>query len=255
MTRTMYDSTNPFDIPTTAAMVAGYLAPSPSAWSPAGWARFPTAVKVRIAVRASTNDGHVLDVENGDATPAQAPGWVSMRRLAGVDPTVYCDRTNRPLVIAACLAAGIQNPHFWIADPNDGPVIPDGDVAVQFATPPNSGGHWDLSVVSDYWPGVDMTTPNTPDDAAILGYVAGTARVTMPDGAARNMLDHEVWTEQKLAAVLSQASSNGTGISAILTALTALAADVATIKAFLPVGTLSGTATVTVNLTEGGSGA
>src|SRR5438309_3633948 len=86
MTRLMYDSTSAHDIPLAAAMVAGYIDHPLYTWSVADWARFPHAVKVRIATRASTSDGHVLDCETGDATPTQCPGWVRIRRAAGADP-------------------------------------------------------------------------------------------------------------------------------------------------------------------------
>src|SRR4051812_12158924 len=98
--RTMYDSVNAGAIPRDAALVAGYLAPSRYAWSAADWARFPHAVKVRIAIFADVDDGHVLDVEPGDATPAEAPGWVKRRRAAGIDPTVYCNASTWPTVRA-----------------------------------------------------------------------------------------------------------------------------------------------------------
>lgn len=154
--RTMYDSTTATDIPRNATMVAGYLPPSQFAWSAADWARFPNAVKVRIAIFASVNDGHVLDVEPGDATPAQAPGWVVMRRRAGVDPTVYCNASTWPTVRAEFQRQRIPEPHYWIAR-YDGVVnIPAGAVAKQYANPAVHGrGHFDLSAVADHWPGVD----------------------------------------------------------------------------------------------------
>lgn len=164
--RTMYDSTAAADIPTTAAMVAGYLPPSRFAWSAADWARFPGAVKVRIAVRADVDDGHVLDVETGDATPAQAPGWVKMRRAAGADPSVYCSASLWPTVQAAFTAAKVPQPHYWIAAyPGGGQVIPAGAVAHQWANETITGQHFDLSVVADHWPGVDQGgTVTTPAD-------------------------------------------------------------------------------------------
>lgn len=174
MTRTMYDSVNPSAIPTTAAMVAGYV-DGRFAWSAAGWARFPNAVKVRIAVFPSTNDGHVLDCETGDATPAQCPAWVRMRRAAGVDPTVYCAQSQWATVQAAFTAAGVPQPHYWVASyPGTGAgTVPVGAVAHQYADSATSGGDWDLSAVLDYWPGVDagpspsVTTPHE-DDTMII---------------------------------------------------------------------------------------
>lgn len=152
--RTMYDSTSARDIPGNAAMVAGYV-DGLYTWSDADWRRFPTALKVRIACFASTDDGHVLDVENGDALPIQAPGWAQRRRAAGIDPTVYVNLSNWSAVITAFHAAGVDPPHYWLADYDGQAVIPAGCIAKQYADPPISGGHYDLSAVADYWPGVD----------------------------------------------------------------------------------------------------
>lgn len=191
----MYDAVSPSAIPITAEIVAGYLPPSRYAWSAQDWARFPNAVHVKIAIFASTNDGHVLDVEPGCASPIQAPGWVVKRRAAGMDPTVYCNLSTWPAVQAAFTAAGVGQPHYWIAHYGTGAVIPAGAVAVQYADPPGgSGGNYDISAVADHWPGVDrggnVTVPtNSPDDDAILGYIAGANRVKMPDGQARNLFD------------------------------------------------------------------
>ena len=89
MTRTMYDGINASRLPRDAQLAAGYV-DGLYAWSAADWARFsPGTVRVRIAVFASTDDGEVLDVEPGNATPAESVDWVLMRRRAGVDPTVY----------------------------------------------------------------------------------------------------------------------------------------------------------------------
>lgn len=164
--RTMYDSTEANDIPLTAEMVAGYLPPSSYAWSAADWARFPHAIKVRIAIFASVPDGHVLDVERGDATPAQAPGWVRMRRAAGVDPTIYCNASTWPTVRQAFRDQGVAEPHYWIAKYDGVDELIPGAVAKQYANPPVHGrGHFDLSVVADYWPGVDQAGPPPPPPA------------------------------------------------------------------------------------------
>lgn len=151
--RTFHDAVNPGNIPGNTAGVCGYI-DGLYRWSAADWARFPHAVKVRIAISAATNDGHVLDCEWGDATPAQCPGWVSKRRAAGVDPSVYCTTSNWPAVRAAFAAAGVAEPHYWVAAyPGNGPNLYPGAVAHQWwggMTAP-----FDLSIVADYWPGVD----------------------------------------------------------------------------------------------------
>lgn len=174
--RTMYDSVNPAAIPTSAQLVAGYV-DGAYEWSAADWARFPAAVKVTIAVFAR-HDAQVLDVESGDATPGQAPGWVSRQRAAGRDPTVYTSESNWGAVRAAFQQAGMVEPHWWIAA-YPGSVgagqLYQGSVAHQYA----DRGSFDLSAVADYWPGVDPPPPPedemTPEQEAKLNMVATLA--------------------------------------------------------------------------------
>lgn len=164
MTRKMYDSVDWSAIPIDAEAVAGYISPSGYTWPQAAWDRFPNAVHVRITPSAShTGLGvHVLDVETGDATPAQAPGWARDQRALGQDPTIYCSEGTWTTVQNAFNAQGVAQPHYWVAGyPGAGASIPAGAVGHQYADPKTSGGNYDLSVVADYWPGVDvvMTDP------------------------------------------------------------------------------------------------
>lgn len=167
----MYDSVNPARIPRDAEMVAGYDN-GPYAWSAADWALFPNAVHVGIAVRATYNGGQVLDVEAGDATPAQAPDWVSMRRAAGVDPSIYCSQSTWPTVAREFNRQGVLAPHYWIAHYDSDPRIPIGAVAKQYANGPD----WDASSVIGFWPGVDtLITPPT-EVYEMQGYKTSTMR-------------------------------------------------------------------------------
>lgn len=170
--RTMYDSITAADIPATATIVGGYVNGT-FQWSAADWARFPNAVHVRFATRAGVNDGNVLDIERGDATPAEAPGWVTMRRAAGIDPSVYCNTSDWPAVRAAFAAAGVPEPHYMVAHYDGVANIPAGAVAKQYINDPASGGHYDLTCVADHWPGIDPTPPTPPqeDDMPSFGRV------------------------------------------------------------------------------------
>lgn len=150
MTRVMYDGVTPSRIPSSATMVAAYVDGHYANVSPMK-ARFPHARLVTIAVFASTNAGTVLDVEKGDATPTEAPGWVVKRRRAGVDPTVYCSESLWPTVRAVFRALNVPQPHYWIAHYDSVALIPEGAIAKQYK---NTSGY-DISVVADYWPGVD----------------------------------------------------------------------------------------------------
>lgn len=159
---TCYDSVSASSIPASAQVVAGYV-DGLYRWTNADWNRFPNASKVRIAVFPSTNDGFVLDVEDGDATPAQAPGWVAMRRAAGVtNATIYCSRSLVSTVLAAFDAAGVARPLIWDADWTGSSHLSPGSVATQYANPPSSGGNYDLSVTNGSWPGSSPTPPNPP---------------------------------------------------------------------------------------------
>lgn len=241
MTREMYDAVIPANIPANAAIVAGYLPPSRYAWTAADWARFPNAVKVRIAVRASTNDGHVLDVENGDATPAQAPGWAHMRRASGyAHPTIYCSKSIQSQVIDAFNQAGEPLPLWWIAhyDNVDALDEPGGSnvVADQYADP----GPYDRSIVANFWPGVDGDDMATTDPLP----------VQRPDGSTPTV--GEALGALYLGAFYGGSSTGGTSEYDQLAALTAKLESLATAVAALQAGggvtQLTGTATVNVDL-------
>lgn len=150
MTRLMYDSTTAADIPAEAEMVAGYV----DLWSAQDWARFPNATKLRIA-RNINEDGDVGDCETGDLTPAQCPAWTQRQRAAWRSGSVYVDVSNWPAVRNAFALHGIALPPTWVANYDNVATIPAGAVAKQYINPPGSGGHFDLSVVADHWPGVD----------------------------------------------------------------------------------------------------
>lgn len=190
--RTMHDSITAGDIPADADMVAGYVSGT-WRWSDADWARFPDATKVRIATRADVDDGHVLDVEPGDAIPAEAPGWVAMRRRAGVDPTIYCNLSALPQVRAAFVAVGVPEPHYWVARYDGVADLPAGCVAKQFIDDPQSGGHFDLSAVADYWPGVDPApfSPTPPTSTSTISE-EDYAMTRVPKGGAAGGIDKAV---------------------------------------------------------------
>lgn len=161
-TRLMYDGIYP-DAASIAAlhpeMVAGYI-DGTWAWSAADWDKFPSStVKVQITVTASVNDGDVLDVENGDATPAQTEGWIKLRKSAGYDrPTIYCNLSTVPAVRAGTgpYLLGVDY-DLWVADYDDSEnqVYP-ASAATQFVSDPD----WDVSAVyDDAWPHRTVPAP------------------------------------------------------------------------------------------------
>lgn len=157
MSRIFYDSVTAGRIPKDAVGVIGYD-DGLYKWSVSDWALFPHAVHVHIAVFASTNSGQVLDVERYDASPDQAPGWVTMRRHAGVDPTVYMNMSTWPAVRSAFINQKVPEPHYWVAQYDNVQQIPAGAIGKQYYN--NDALGYDMSVIADFWPGVDA--PPTP---------------------------------------------------------------------------------------------
>jgi hypothetical protein len=217
--RMMYDAVTPANIPADAEIVGGYLN-GRYAWSAADWARFPHAVHVRISVRAAFLDGHVLDVEPGDATPTESVGWVKARRAAGADPTVYCNRSTWPQVRAAFAAAGVAEPHYWIATASGRFEIPAGAVAAQYLLDTRGV---DISAVADYWPGVDApasnpgSTPAGPsipaqEEDAMLVPAAADDYVSIPcNGATSLYISTAFKRKVKILAIVAVRDKDGTG--------------------------------------------
>lgn len=163
MVRYMYDSVSPGNIPSSATMVACY-ADGLYANVGAMQARFPRATVVTIAVRHTTR-AHVLDVETGDATPAEAVQWLT-QTMADLDNghlTIYCNMSVWPTVRAVIRSAGVTEPNYWVARYDNDPTLPAGAVAKQYIGDYNG---YDKSVVADYWPGVDPAPTPSPKPPA-----------------------------------------------------------------------------------------
>jgi hypothetical protein len=170
----MRDSIDPFAIPlTNLAAVAGY-GDGTFMWSSAGWARFPPSV-VRLSIVVSAADqGDILDVEIGDASPADCPGWADRfdrpnRRL----PTIYSNLNT----IGAVRGAMGSRPFDWWAATLDGNQNVPGAVAVQYADANITGGNFDESVIVDPgWIGLSV-----PGDVLMLsdGLKLGLAHVAI----------------------------------------------------------------------------
>lgn len=193
--RTMYDGIHPELSPGGGALYASYV--------DGKWPNYlslqrlwPGARHVSIAVFAS-DSAHVLDVERFDATPEQAPGWAHARRAEGIVPCVYMSRVVWGECVRQFELQHEPAPLWWVANYDGVPVLPFGAVAKQYR---NTAGY-DVSVVADYWPGIDPAPkPNTPEDdmprPLIVAYnkaqwiVAGdlTSRVGLHSPADMNAL-------------------------------------------------------------------
>ena len=108
MTLTMYDSVSLDQIPADAQAIACYV-DGRFANSAEAADRFPHAHILTIAVNAA-HDASCLDIETGDATPAQAAAWFLRQKARGVNrPCLYASAFVMDTeVIPAIDAAGIS---------------------------------------------------------------------------------------------------------------------------------------------------
>lgn len=244
MTRTMFDAITPSRIPHPPApqLVAGYVGgywPSfygyrddTGVWVPGIREVFPTSRPVAIAVQAS-QDAQVLDVEAGDATPAQAPGWAVRQRRRGQIPTVYANTSTWPAVVAEFTRQSVPLALWWEANYDGAAVLAPGRIAKQYRNTPG----YDVSVVADYWPGVDPVqtgdnmTPAEVVAAVLEAKVSDYAKVAANDDTgtvAQTIHDaRQIARRAELAAL--QAVSGQAALVAALAALTPGAVDLAAI--------------------------
>jgi hypothetical protein len=129
----MYDAVDVSQIPANAEAVAGYVGGSWPTFAELA-SRFRHAHRFSIAVNAG-EDAACLDIENGDATPDQAPAWAKRQLARGQHrPCLYASASQMPAVWAAIARAGIhrQEVRLWVADWTYQPHIPAGYDACQW---------------------------------------------------------------------------------------------------------------------------
>lgn len=159
---TMYDATNPATIP-DGPLLAGYINGRwPSYYQIA--IDHPQSQVLAITVKAKNSDGSyvaadILDVEKGDATPDEAPGWTTaMRVLHRPIITPYCSRLGTwPDTKAAFVSANVALPDFWIADYTGQPHLVPGSVATQWT---DNANLYDISQTNGVWP--SSALPSAP---------------------------------------------------------------------------------------------
>jgi hypothetical protein len=126
VTLTMYDSTNVGTLPPGADAYAGYVQGAFQTFAAlkrlfaAGGAHL-----LSIAVFAS-GDADCLDIETGDATIAQAPGWVKRQLARGAHrPCLYTSVSNMDALVTALGGAGIPRTEIrlWSAHYGQGKHI------------------------------------------------------------------------------------------------------------------------------------
>jgi hypothetical protein len=129
-----YDSVTPSAIPASSQAIAVYAngnyAASPSQLGHRG-------LVLWIDTNGSDPNADVLDVEPGDATPAQAATWVAQKLDASPNSVaiVYTMESEWPAVQAAINALPWWMPshtRYWIADPTGVPHVVPGSQATQW---------------------------------------------------------------------------------------------------------------------------
>lgn len=229
----MYDSTVPEHIPPDSLYVAGYM---DGAWP---WMRtrptlFPKAKKLDIAVFASTR-AKCLDVEKGNATPQQAPGWAKNQRALGEDPWVYCSRLSTygwQAVQDAFNAQHVAHPWYFVADyttPRGTLMVLNGHVAIahQYA----DFGPLDASALTDTaieLLGGTMTAPTPAENAAAVRQML----IDWRDADGRNFIDQGTQGVRNsfgaLAAIADLTGALSADEAALLGAIRSGNADLAT---------------------------
>lgn len=175
-TLTMYDTaSNAYPPSRPGRIFARYVNGAYVGISPPG----PTPIGIDVDAQGI---GNCLDVERGDATPTEAPGWVINAADRKVElEWLYCNRSSWGTVIDALPASDRSLPLWWIADwgttPTNGvPHYPsitiDGVTYVAAACQYNHdvsgyGGTYDVSCVdaaraglTEYLPGGAPTPPS-----------------------------------------------------------------------------------------------
>lgn len=187
MTLAGYDSIDPAHIPTGAPVAMGYV---DGRWPDfaAEAARLTLGGTFVVSISCfATDDADMLDVEAGNATPDQAPGWVLHQRAHGADPVVYCSASAWPAVRAAFWALNLREPAYGIADYDGDPSIDPswlaaGCVGKQYRS--DTAADLDYWTITEAWPGLAAHLEDAMQPAAdCLDPTSGGLWALTPDGA------------------------------------------------------------------------
>ena len=115
----MFDSVDLTQVPSTAGAVAGYVGGAwPTDSHDALRAKFPHAYVLSIAVNA-TQDASCLDVEQGDATPADARPWLERQLGNGKNrPCLYGSQSTMGELAPFLHGIPRQKYRLWVAAPD-----------------------------------------------------------------------------------------------------------------------------------------
>lgn len=151
---TMFDSIDVAQIPRDAVAVAGYVGGHwPTYWEILKMQAFVHAKKLSIAVNSSEN-ADCLDVESGDAIPADVPHWYWRQKLRGAKrPCIYASLSVMPAIEKelALHHIGRRAVRLWGAHYTNAPHIPLGYDACQW-TDKAMGRNLDQSLCfGEFW--------------------------------------------------------------------------------------------------------
>lgn len=187
MPRNMRDSVTPGDIPLDGTqMVMGY-GNGHYAWDAAGWDRFKHIPRASIDINGTRWYSDVLDVENGDASVADAVAWVRRKHASPLTyaPIIYCNRSTLTPLFNAMNAAGfhiVSGFKLIVATLDGTKELADmtGVTGIQYAGEAHTGGHWDETIVYDdsWMPGEAPPIVKPPVQQVRHGVL-----VEVPDGA------------------------------------------------------------------------
>lgn len=155
----MYDSTDATPsaagIPSNAQFLAAYSGSGGGGYNNApAWQQAASGAQVLTIVQNASGNGDCLDIENGDAVPAEAGGWVKKMLAAGHNkPCVYCTTSAWPDVKNSLDSAGLDRSQYrvWVATWSGSPDVPDYADAAQWGSPSNNsspGARYDISKVN-----------------------------------------------------------------------------------------------------------
>ena len=198
-----YDSDNVDDIPADAPIVNYYDDGEPGTASAAQLTRFATPFKYSIT-RKQGVPGYWGDCEPGCLWPVSV---AAVMWLNGLVKGLYVGESNWADLRAAVASLGVPKPPYWVAAyPNTlpvGPVVPQSWIALgcvmwQYADPPLSGGHYDLSVTAPGFPPVPVPPPNGDQmTVEYKDYVGpdNRRRISGPVDVAPGQVAIAVWVE------------------------------------------------------------
>lgn len=200
MTQLMYDSITANNLPVGGTAYAAYINGNYANVAEVA-VRFPGVPLESIDV-LNQGIGTVLDVETGDATPTDAPGWLATRKAAGVArPALYAGLETW---ITALVPQG-RPPRIWTAHYTQVPHLCDSSCVVNIggvnrtlpagwvadATQYSDPGPYDVSLLGPNW----LITAPPPAQKAnpmlIISYPGapgqwtfdGTSKLPIPDAA------------------------------------------------------------------------